>query len=657
MEQNEIKKEDKKQVQEKEVLDALLEYLGEAREYAREWQDKAKVTWDMIHGRDYLEDNRRVVGEAMEGARAVGGSNRTRRNPKQGRTHIHMNRVGLAQQQIKAQFKQGLMNFDKWLVVEAVEGLESQFMTDLESKRAIEYLTRDSDLKAHITDAIGIAAAENTLAVKLHTSIDTIKGPGGKKYSKIKTELIPLSIFNFFKDASGGDLYHIYETQMDKYKLYQYASDGGKEKGKPYVKEKVKDISPNKRQYKETEISENRGNETVIDKAGRRHPIVIHEFWCTVLDKDGEVYTWVKEDGSEMLLENVMITVANEECLLHTPKPNPRFNGESPFVCGKILRTNLNEYGKAPLYAGVEMNRAENKLMGSIIDAALKSQYNVNVVKKAGLANPAQIQGGLKPNQTLIQNERLAPGDKLVDSIQTGRVDQGAFTVLSEIQRSGAENMMSNEINLTGNLPNKQVRATEVVQSSNVINGLFEAMASDIEDTFIEPLATQIFHEFLQHAGKVSDEGLEFIFGKNKQRMAQFKALSRSERFEELAHGFRFRGKGLRGLAANGRQAQTLVNLFSMVAANPLIFNTFQRRGVDLVKMMDKIISGMQLDLQEFVNEEEADFAKMRQLIQEQALAEAAAQGQNVGRPGGQGANAPQGSGPSDTEPGSGAGA
>lgn len=641
--------------QEKLVLETLQSYWHEATENAEEWQDRAEITWDMIHGRDRVFGDKDVSGEKNQGARIVGGRKR-RRGGQSGRTRIHMNRVGLAQQQIKAQFKQGLMNSDKWLIVEAVPGLESEYMTDLEAKRAIDYMTRNSDLRASITDAIGIGAAENMFAVKLNTKIESFKGPGGKTFKKICTEVIPLNIFNFYCDATGGNLYKIYEVKLDKYKVLEMSSEGGKEKGKPFDKEKVERLKENKQEHKETEKNDNKGNDREVEQAGLRNTIILHEYWGTVLDKHGNIFKWLKEDGSEIELKNVKITVANQECLLDEPVINPRLNGNSPFVVGSVLRTNMNIYGRAPLFAGVEMNRAENRLMASIIDAALKAQYNVNVVKKHGLAKPDQIQGGLEPNQTILQNDNLAPGEKLIDSVKTGAVDPGSFQVLGEIQRSGAENMMSNEIQLSGAMPSKQVRATEIVQSSQTINGLFEAMAADIEDTFIEPLASELFCEFLTYADQVPDKDLLFIFGGNVERAEQFKDLSKSERFEELGRGFRFRGKGVRGAAHNARQAQTLVNLFSLMASNPLINDAFQRRGVDIVKLFDKVVSGLGLDMQEFYDEQVADFAKIRQLIQEQALANAAAQGQNVGIPGGQGANAPQNQGPSETEPGSGAG-
>lgn len=635
------------------IIAAYKEYLAEARETAREFQDDSTRIWDMIHGRSPSGDgNSGVELEANreEGALIVGSRRKNLLNRK-GMTKIHMNRVGLALQQIKAQFKQALMSFDKWLTVEQVEGLESPFLTDLEAKRAIEYVTKGSDLKAQLTDAIGISACENQLAMKVVSHIKKIKGPGGTTHSKLQLEFIPLSIFDYYEDPTGGDLYKIYEASFDKYQVLKMSSDGGKDKSKPFIKEVVKELKGNFELDRQDEQDDNKGHDTKIDPIGRRQQILIHEIWGTILDDDGNIMEY---DGME--LENVVLYIANESVLLCPPKKNPRFNDEAPFVSTTILRANLTKYGRPPLADGVEMNRAENKLMGSIIDAALKSQYNVNIAKPHGLINPKQVNGGLKPNQTILQNDQLPPGEKVIETLKTGQVDPGAFQVLSEIQRSGAENMFGTELSSYAAMPSKQVRATEVVQSQNVINGLFESFASDVEDTFIEPLVLQIFHEFLQHAGKLSDEGLSFIFGGNAERIAQFKGLSDRQRFEELAHSFRFRAKGVRGMLSNGRQSQTLVNLFSLVAANPIIYEAFQRSGVNVVKMFEKVISGQQLDLQEFTDEREADFARARQLIYEEAIAQAQAQGQNIAQPGGA-QNASQGQGPSEVEPGSGAGA
>jgi hypothetical protein len=549
------------------------------------------------------------------------------------------------------------MNFDRWLVVESVPGMESELLSDIEAKRLVELGVGDTDIKTRISDNIGIAAVENVLASKIRLCRKEVRGPGGKKRKKIEVEVIPLNIREFYQDPQLCGLYYIQECVVDKHELLKM-SDDEPSKTKPFRKDVVKKLESGFRENDQDE-KQDQGNDIHQPRISRRVGVVIHEFWCTILDDDGTIMEWKRDDGSTFPLENVMVTMANEQFLLHDPVQNPRWSGNNPFVVTRLLRTNKNAYGKSILSAGVDINRAQDELMSALTDAALSAAFDVKVLKAHGLADPKQVSGGIRPASTLIQNSSLPPGDKLLDVVRTGEVPQGAFQIYGELQRSGAENMLSNEINLSGALPSKQVRATELTAAQSVINGLFESLAADVEDIYLERLIEEIYQEMLQAAKELSDEDLKYVFLGDEGRMAAFKAAKAKDIFDELSHSFRFKGKGLRGLASNTRQAQMLVNIMSMAASNPMINDALERSGFSIPLMFERIIRGFNLDADEFKDKGSAEFARLRQLIREQALAMAEAQGGGAGRPGGMGAqaqqNAPQGEGPSETEPGNGA--
>ena len=158
----------------------------------------------------------------------------------------------------------------------------------------------------------------------------------------------------------------------------------------------------------------------------------------------------------------------------------------------------------------------------------------------------------------------------------------------------------------------------------------------------------------LQHKKLLTEEDLAFIFYDVKEKIARFKAMSAKEVFEAFGHSFRFRGKGIRSVAQNARQSQAIINLFSVIVANPLMLDAFERQGVNVTSMMRKVLQGQNLDLEEFIDKETADFAKERQLVREDALAQGELEGQGQQQP--SAVNTPQGGPPSETEPGSGAG-
>lgn len=594
------------------LRDILREYYMEAWTCSKEWKDKARLSWDMIHGR-------------------VDWSYKT---PEQSK--VHMNRVGLAQEQIKAQVKQGLINFDEWLIVEDEKGFESSILSSSEAKRMVKRGLSGTSPRSQITENIGIACVENVLATKLQPVIKEKTAPGGKKIKEFSIEHVILDIRTFLSDVWLDGLYQIHESTMDKYKLLELSAEKPT-RDKPYRLDAVKKLSSGIR-VEEVNEQRDKGNDIYPNRMSRRQRVMVQEFWGTVLDDKGDIMKWKNEDGSELELKNVVITMANQMEIIRDPEPYPTWDGESLFVVTTLLKAHENAYGRSLLAPGVDMNRAEDELINAAIDAGLKEAYNVNVLKVHGLADKSQASGGIKYGATLLQNAQLLPGEKLLDTVSTGVVPQGLLQVLGIIKSAGAENLRLNEIALSGNLPGKQVRSTEIVQAQSTIQGLFESICSDLEDDYVSKYAKKAFLLVLQYADLLSDHDLEYIFYGRKDRIEAFQALSAKKRYDELANSFRFRGKGLRGIAHNARQAQMLQNIFSMVAANPIILDVFERRGFDPVALFEDILKGMQLDIEKYLSPDAAVFANVRQLIREDALANQAAIDQQAG-------NAPQGGG------------
>lgn len=597
---------DSMEAQRSKLANILREYYGEATENAREWQDKAAKSWDMIHGR--IDWSYKRADQSK----------------------VHMNRVGLAQEQIKAQIKQGLINFDQWLIVDDEVGFQSDLMSCFEAKRMVQRGIDRTSPRSKISENIGIACVENVLATKLQPCIKERRGPGGKIVKELFIDHIILDLRSFLSDALRDGLYQIHEIEMDKHRLLALSSDSPT-RDKPYRLSAVKSLSS--AGWTENDESESdKGNDVSPSKMARRSSVVVQEFWCAaVLDDNGEILKWKKADGKELELKNVVITLANNEVVIRDPEPFPTWDGESLFIQTTLLKANHNVYGRSLLAPGVDMNRAEDELINAAIDAGLKEAYNINVLKLHGMADKGQASGGIKYGTTLWQNNNLQPGEKLLETVSTGVVPPGLLSVLGIIKSAGAENLRLNEIALSGNLPGKQVRSTEIVQAQATIQGLFESICADLEDDYINKYARKVFLLMLQHSDLLTDDDLTYIFFGREDRVEAFKALSPRQRFDELSNSFRFRGKGLRGIAHNARQAQMLQNIFSMIAANPIILEVFERRGFDPVLLFEDILKGMQLDMENYLSPDAAVYANIRQMIREDANANAAAMEAAVG--------------------------
>lgn len=607
------------------IVEVLKDYLNESREAAREWQDKAGDTWDMIHGK--IDWSHKAADQSR----------------------IHLNKVGLGLERIKSQFYQGLINFDEYFKIIPQEGLESDLMNAGDAQRFLMRLVGNMDLKTSIVETIGNGAVENVAVSKLQVVNEKIKGR-----NNMSIKVVPLTIRDYYFDPTMKGLYEFHESEIDKYELIKL-SDEKPTNAKPYIKSVVEKLESSIR-YEKAQEQDDKGNELHLRSSARRKSIVIHEFWGTILDDNGSIMEYEGPDG-KFPLENVIITMANEEVLISEPKKNPRLNGLSPFVASRILRLRDNPYGRSLLGPGVDANRAEDELVSALVDGSLKATYNVAALKIHGLVDPKQATGGIRPGQTLYQNDSLAPNEKLFESQPTGAVPSDALSVLGIIQRSGAENMMSNEIALSGGLPSKQVRATELVQSQNAVGGLFEFFAALVEDTYLEKLIEQIFQEGLQHKNLLNDQDLMYIFNGDAEKAAAFKKATAKQVFDELSHSFRFRGKGVRGIAANQRQAQLLINMFNIIASNPVLQGMFERTGFNGMMMFVDVIKGFGFDGEKYLDPQIADYARLRDMIQTQTIAQEQVESQPNAGTGEQGAANPAQQAPdAGTEPGSGNG-
>lgn len=603
------------------------EYIKEAKDYAQEFQDRVKVSWDMIHGK-------------------INWSHKKDDNSK-----IHINRVGIAHEQAKANFKQALMNFEKWLVCEP----STAFVDDNEvisrdvAKRMVIRALEKTNVKAKITDNIGIGLVENLMATKITPHIVERNTANGKiKEFHVKHEI--LDINTYYKDPYSPDgcaLYEFQESMIDKHVLL--ASAGKKQSTKtPYLKHEVEKLSIGVETDELLEQEENRGTQVHLPATRRRHRVLIHEMWGTFLDENGLPMKYTKEDGNEIELKDVVFTIANNECIISEPVKFPTYDGESYFLSMQLLRSNVNLYGRSILEPGVDMNQAENEIFNAALDAGLKEAYNATIAHYSGFLDKSQLEGGIKPGVTYWRNDAIPIGAPLIESLPTGKIPPALLNLMGVIKQTGTENVLSN-VPAQGGVVNKQVKATELSIANQSIGGLIESLASDIEDIYIENYAKKVFNLVLQHKQHLTDDDLVYIFDGNKERITQFKEVSPKECFKAYGGFFKFRGKGIRSVAANMRQAQTLVQVMSMIVANPLMAQSFERQGYDVTKMIDEVLQNMGLDTENYKNPQLAEFAQQREMVKEEALA-----GRGVEGPG-----PVEGGGPSPAggmEPGSGAG-
>ena len=577
---------------------------------------------------------------------------------------IHLHKIGVAAERMRAKFKGALMKYDNWLDVEREYFPENPILPNFVAKNILFKQLKYAKAETVISDAILRGVMESRIALKIGGKYVTkprfVKKDGKlvkEEKSVWQLELVPLSFEGLHLDSENDEdkLYQIEECRVDYNRIYALASEE-QTPDKPYDLKACESLSAMK--YMDADEAEDaaKGNVMDINRLKNRRQILIWNFYGTILDDNGKIMEWETEDGKKMPLENIFCCVANEDVILMDPMRNTRWSAKAPFVFADPIRS-PNQGRKALLDAGTLVNQAEDELFSLMLAGAMKSVHNVTWYREDMIADKRAISGGIRDGDQIAIDSSGPANAEPMGVMTTGKVPQEAFAMQGTLDRVFAENVISNQIDLSGNLPGKQVRSTELVQASAAIGDVFDSMSGDVEKDLIVPLAEECLYEIIQHIDDMDEAEVRSCFEDRQDLADAFFQLPARERFEQISGTMRFVGKGLHGLIANQAKAQALINLASTIQSNPMTAAAVEST-ISTAKLIREIAKGMGLDVEQLApSEEEKAMIQQKQMIQEQALAQMNAQGASgAGGTAQAAANPSQGSMPSPEQPGPGGG-
>lgn len=605
--------------QEQQIVQAIKEYKEFYDQYALTYQNKAIKIHQMIHG-------------------DIDWSHKEDHNAK-----IHLNKLGVAQDNWKATAKQGLMNFDEWMEVIQEPLMQSEYMDESEAKRMLEILLKDENPKVQIADALGLGFVENLCSLKALTTVKEIKGPGGKTYKSPRTKLIPLDIFDMALDPNCVDieteepLFKIQIIVYPKHMLLRMSSDDP-DLEKPYIKERVKKLEGTRKSDLDRQETA-QGKETLNHDLYRVKNITLWEFYGTVLDENGEIMEYTYKNGKKCTLENVKITIGDENVIIQEPiKLDELYiDGKDPFVHHRLIRNNKDILGRSMSHPGYELNLILDEFTSAITDAGMKASSNITMYKPDFMEDPEEAAGGFTYDSNIAILPDADP-KTVLSTAALGSLPQEMFSIYNILSETLAENVAKNSTALSGAFTGKQVRATEVAQAGQTVAAMDESVLMDVDDVLIEGIITKVFRQGLGLAKYFNDFDLNYIFANNdkdaqKQRIEAFKKLRKNKKklFEELAYTFVFRGRGLRGLSNQARTAQMTMNLLTSVLGNPMLIEILERNDWDLAEMLATGVKGMGVDPKTLKNKKVGEMARERQNFREmgRGIADANGRGQN----------------------------
>jgi hypothetical protein len=319
------------------------------------------------------------------------------------------------------------------------------------------------------------------------------------------------------------------------------------------------------------------------------YEIELYEYWGDLTDPD----------TGEILYANCFFTWAGDE-LIRKPTPNPNWDGCSPFIETSILRIPNSIVPKALADHAVPLWRAENELFNLMLDQGMRAAWGIGQVRPDIMEAPEEIADGIPQTYTAVLKPNTPTTAKFYERVDNGDAPPMSIEMLTRVSASLNEALATPDTKV-GQLPPRQVKATEIVQAMQGSGSLYDAFSARFEDTGLEPMFERIWGLILQHSNTFVTDDLLQILG---PRLAMIlDDLPDADRYN-LFRNAKVKARGIRGVIAKERRFNKLTTILNLIATNPAFADHFQQ-NYDLKKFMDDLLVASGNDPAMYALEEE----------------------------------------------------
>ena len=426
--------------------------------------------------------------------------------------------------------------------------VESEFVV---KASMVEHLRWTFRLQLDRDAAVAAAGQEGGATTEIHMlpGVPVARVPVPEP--RLHLELVPYE--DYYPDPSPHGLYEIHEVEIHRSDL---AAHG-------FSEEQVRAVNA----WVDGEIDAAKDarsadtNKTTSQKDPNR--IRLREYWGNFIDP---------ETGACLLRNGYAMTCG--PVVLTPPGPNPWWHGRSPFVrCVLMPNVPSDPTHWAFFDWAVPLFGTECELTNLVIDGGFSSVHGAHEVDDWRYANPQELAKGVRPGLKLLtlEGKDAQPGIRRID---TGMLQSETLEVLGRITRMRQEATRTSDLSM-GMLPDRAVKATEVLSVEQSSDALFREIAARIED-HLEPI--------LELAWLTMWQGLDTLPRwisrclTPEQREA-FERLGAGGRFVALANGVRVKVAGLQQTQDRMRDLQKTQMLLTTLSGNPALLAYYQQEN------------------------------------------------------------------------------
>ena len=520
---------------------------------------------------------------------------------KKGQSKEFLPKQSIVVEQVSTFFQQGLVDIGDWFNVEKrVGATEGQIKA-----KDVKNLVRRGLDKAKFIEFVGDTAKVGLLGslmiAKVHNDEQTVpyfvteknEEDGSIQLKKRKRKYWKLGLATIFPkdfhiDPTGRGLYRGNDEYFDLWELKKMAEDENSDFDKAVLEEIA--ANSQKDAQKEAEDAKRQGQD--VTHTDYRRQVKLTEMWGTILDPD----------SGDVLHENVRWVVANDTHLLVKPHKNRFWHGEDPYVVTPIIRVPKSVWGKALMDAGTKLNFALNEIYNLMFDSGMMSVHGIKQARVDWMEDPSQASDGLAPTDVILANSSTPPGGKVVERVDTGGLSEEAIAIFDLTTREFRESVLSSDLRV-GAIPNKEVTATEVLESSNSITSIFTGVSKVLELNFIEPVVEKSWMTMLQHMDDMDDAEVKNILG--EERAALIQAMTPEQRFAESALGFKFKIFGISRTLAKTKDFRKLTALLQTISSSEVFIESYLQMGFTFGNMLEQIMRALDIDTEKLKDQGE----------------------------------------------------
>lgn len=510
---------------------------------------------------------------------------------KKGQSKEFLPKVFMAVEQIASFVLQGIADLgDEWFSVEIADGVENPTITADDIKKLLFLQLEKAGFYRGVSDALKCGLLGSLCVAKVHgkrvskPTFMTKKTASSTKLVKTKDKVWQLAIDivspkDFRPDPNGRELYIVQDIEVDFHEVLADVKSATNPSG-IYDKDAVDLLQGDYADMLKKSLAARESGQNVTMSSYRKQ-VRIMECWGIIINEMGLI-----------VHENVVAALAADKYLIRKPQKNPFWHGQHPFVYAPIVRVPHSVFHKALMDAPVKLNRAQNEIYNLILDSGVMSVFGIKQLRTDWLEDASLVDDGIAPGQTLEVNSSCPPGMKVLERVDTSQMYQEALQVFNLTNSELQQASMTNDLRL-GVLPSREVKATEIVESSQSITGMLNGVSKALEEDFLAPVLTKAWMTIAQNLDDFDSEEVKKLLGAKKA--ALISAMSPEQRFAETVNGLTFKVFGITNTLNKMKDFRRITALLQTISGSEVLTEEFAKE-YSFSRLLEQIIKSLDVN-------------------------------------------------------------